>query len=44
MSDAPATVDGVRGTLTVCTDHALEGSVAEGALTLAPWTGAVVKV
>ena len=42
MSDAPTRVDGVRGTVSVCTDPALEGSVVEGALTLAGWSGAVV--
>ena len=36
MSDAPATFDGVRGNVTVGTDHSLEGSSVEGALTLGP--------
>ena len=30
------------GTVTVSTEHALEGSSVEGALTLPPWSGAVV--
>ena len=42
MSDAPATFDGVRGTVSVCTDPALEGSVAEGSVTLAAWTAAIL--
>jgi alpha-glucosidase len=42
MSDAPATFDDVGGTVAVCTDPALEGSVAEGSLSLAAWTAAVV--
>ena len=42
MSDAPATFDGVGGTVTVCTEHTLEGSSVEGALSLGPWSGAVV--
>jgi alpha-glucosidase len=43
MSDAPAAFGDVRGTVAVCTDPALEGSVAEGALTLGAWTGVVVR-
>ncbi len=42
MSGAPATFDGVRGTVTVATAPALEGSSLEGALTLPAWSGAVV--
>ena len=42
MSDAPATFDGVGGTVTVGTEHTLEGSSIEGALSLGPWSGAVV--
>ena len=42
MSDVPATFDGVPRHLTVGTEHTLEGSSIEGALTLGPWSGAVV--
>jgi glycosidase len=42
MSDAPVVFADVRGTIVVATDGALDGSVAEGALTLEPWSGAVV--
>jgi alpha-glucosidase len=42
MSDTPATFDGVGGTVTVGTEHTLEGSSIEGALSLGPWSGAVV--
>ncbi len=42
MSDGPATFTGVTGTVTVGTDRAQAGSVAEGALTLPAWSGAVV--
>ena len=43
MTEAPATFSGVRGIVAVCTDPALEGSSAEGALTVAAWTGAIVR-
>ena len=33
----PASFDGVAGTVAVSTEHALEGSSVEGALTLPPW-------
>ena len=39
---ATAHFDGVTGTVTVSTEHELEGSSVEGALTLPPWGGAVV--
>ena len=42
MSDSDATVDGVRGTVTLGTDSTLEGAAIEGALTLGPWSGLVV--
>ncbi len=42
MSAAPATFDAVGGNVTVGTEHTLEGSSVEGALTLGPWSGAVV--
>jgi glycosidase len=42
MSDAPATFEAGRGTVTVATEHGLEGTGVDGALTLAPWSGAVV--
>jgi alpha-glucosidase len=43
MSDASATIDGLRGTVTLGTDRTLEGGVVEGALTIEPWSGVVVK-
>jgi hypothetical protein len=42
MSDGEATFAGVTGTVSVGTERALTGSVAEGALTLPAWSGAVV--
>jgi len=42
MSGGTAHFDGVTGTLVVSTDHELEGSSVEGALTLPPWAAAVV--
>jgi hypothetical protein len=36
------TFAGVRGMVSVATDHGLEGSSVEGALTLPAWSGAVV--
>jgi alpha-glucosidase len=42
LSDAPATFDGVHGTVTVATGPELDGSSIEGALTLPAWSGAVV--
>jgi hypothetical protein len=43
MSEAPATFGDVRGTVAVSTDPELEGSVAEGALTLGAWSGVVLR-
>ena len=40
--DAGATSTTCTGTVAVSTDRGLEGSSVEGALTLAPWSGAVV--
>jgi glycosidase len=42
MSDVPADFVDVRGRVIVASDGALEGAAAEGTLTLAPWTGAVL--
>ena len=42
MSDAAATFEGVTGAVTVGTQRAMTGSIAEGALTLSAWSGAVV--
>jgi alpha-glucosidase len=42
LSDAPASFDGVAGSVQVATDRALEGSAVEGALTLPAWSGAVI--
>ena len=42
MSAVPARFEGVHGSVTVATEHGLEGSSVEGGVTLAPWTGAVV--
>jgi alpha-glucosidase len=42
MSDTPAEFADVRGRVVVATDGTLDGAVAEGTLTLGPWTGAVV--
>jgi alpha-glucosidase len=42
MSDDSVTFEGVEGTVALATDHTLEGSSIEGALTLPAWIGAVV--
>ena len=42
MSNETASFDGVAGTVTVSTEHGLEGSSVVGALALPPWGGAVV--
>jgi hypothetical protein len=42
MSDGAVGFREVRGTVVVATDGTLDGSVIEGALTLGPWSGAVV--
>ena len=42
MGGDPATFEGVTGTVTVSTEHELEGSSVEGGLTLPPWGAAVV--
>ena len=42
MSDAPAEFEDVAGGCIVATDGALDGAAVEGALTLGPWTGAVI--
>ena len=42
MCGDPATFEGVAGTVAVSTEHGLEGSSVEGALTLPPWGAAVV--
>jgi alpha-glucosidase len=43
MSDAAVTIDDIRGTVTLSTDRAIEGAVLEGAFTLEPWSGLIVK-
>jgi hypothetical protein len=42
MRGDPAAFEGVAGTVTVSTEHELEGSSVEGGLTLPPWGAAVV--
>jgi alpha-glucosidase len=42
LSDAPVTVDGLTGDVLVATDRARDGERVDGALALAPWSGAVV--
>ena len=42
MSDGPASFSGVRGSVRVATDHALEGQPVDDALELPAWSGAVV--
>jgi glycosidase len=43
MADAAADFADVRGRVIVATDGALDGAVAEGTLTLEPWSGAVLE-
>ncbi len=42
MSADPARFDGVAGSVTLSTEHGLEGSMVEDGATLPPWSGAVV--
>ena len=44
LSGAEATVEGLEGTVAIATDRARDGEAVGGALTLAPWQGAVVKL
>jgi alpha-glucosidase len=44
LSDAPVAVDGLTGSVVVATDRAREGERVDGALALAPWSGAVLDV
>jgi len=44
LSGAEATIDGLAGTVALATDRARDGEALEGALTLAPSQGAVVKL
>jgi glycosidase len=43
MSDVTKEITGLRGSITVATDLALEGTAADGVLTVAPWSGAVIE-
>jgi len=43
LSDAAQSIDGVRGTVTVATDRAVEGSAVEGSLSLPAWRGVIVE-
>jgi hypothetical protein len=42
MSDGPVSFPGVRGSVRVATDHALEGRPVADGLELPAWSGAVV--
>jgi hypothetical protein len=42
MSNETASFDGIAGTVTVSTEHGLEGSSVVGAMALPHWSGAVV--
>jgi alpha-glucosidase len=42
LADAPATLDGVEGSVRVCTDRHRDGDPVRGGLTLGAWQGAVV--
>jgi alpha-glucosidase len=42
LSDATQTIEGLTGTITVATDAAIEGTVIDAAMTIAPWSGAVI--
>ncbi len=43
MSDAPCQVDAATGTIAVATDRAVEGTTCQGAITMAPWSGIVIR-
>jgi alpha-glucosidase len=42
LSDDDATIDGVDGTIRICTDRARDGETVAGALRLEPWHAAIV--
>jgi glycosidase len=42
MSDGLATFEAVHGSITLTTEADFEGALVEGALALAPWSGAIV--
>ena len=44
LADAPATVDGVSGTVLIASDRARDGEAVGGSLRLGPWEGAVVEL
>ena len=44
LSDAPAEVAGVTGTVEIGTDRARDGEAVGGALALGPWEGALVRL
>jgi alpha-glucosidase len=43
LSDEPRTIAGLSGSITLATERALEGTSADGTVTLAPWVGVVVE-
>ncbi len=42
LGDDDATIDGVSGTISIATDRTRDGHKATGALTLAPWSAAIL--
>jgi hypothetical protein len=43
MSDAPQEINGTSGTIALATSLPLEGTAANGSLTLAPWSAVVIS-
>ncbi|MFZ0665256.1 MAG: alpha-amylase family glycosyl hydrolase [Acidimicrobiales bacterium] len=43
MSDSDSEIPGVTGNVLICTDTSRNGDAVSGTLSLAPWTGAIVK-
>ena len=44
LSDAPAEVAGLSGTVAIGTDRARDGEAVDGAIALGPWEGALVRL
>jgi alpha-glucosidase len=42
LGGAPTTLDGVAGTVRICTDRGRDGERVDGALALGPWEGALL--
>jgi hypothetical protein len=43
MSDESQTITGLSGSITLATERNLEGTTADGTVSLGPWVGVVVE-